>query len=77
METSFSDIETVRLADIPPWWTTHLTRRLPQRFVLGEMIKASSIDVHLLVDFIKNNNVEQNWMYMQLPVGKWSHVVSS
>ncbi|KAK8041914.1 hypothetical protein PG993_006437 [Apiospora rasikravindrae] len=46
------------------------------RFVLGEMIKASSIDVHLLVDFIKNNNVEQNWMYMQLPVGKWSHAAS-
>ncbi|KAK8139167.1 hypothetical protein PG984_002547 [Apiospora sp. TS-2023a] len=43
------------------------------RFVLGEMIKASSIDVHLLVDFIKNNNVEQNWMYMQLPVGRNMH----
>ncbi|KAK8048425.1 hypothetical protein PG994_010155 [Apiospora phragmitis] len=43
------------------------------RFVLGEMIKASSIDVHLLVDFIKNNHVEQNWMYMQLPVGRNMH----
>ncbi|KAK7952580.1 uncharacterized protein PG986_008308 [Apiospora aurea] len=43
------------------------------RFVLGEMIKASSIDVHLLVDFIKNHNVEQNWMYMQLPVGRNMH----
>ncbi|KAK6866125.1 hypothetical protein PG995_002653 [Apiospora arundinis] len=43
---------------------------IEKRFVLGEMIKASSIDVHLLVDFIKNNNVEQNWMHMQLPVGR-------
>lgn len=48
-----------------------------QRFVLGEMIKASSIDVQLLVEFIKNNNVEQNWMHMQLPVGKWSHAAAS
>ncbi|ORY70082.1 uncharacterized protein BCR38DRAFT_99249 [Pseudomassariella vexata] len=40
------------------------------RFVLGEMIKASSIDVPLLAEFIKMHNVEQNWMYMQLPAGR-------
>jgi hypothetical protein len=43
-----------------------------QRFLLGEMIKASSIDVPLLADFIKTHNVEQNWMFMQLPLGSYS-----
>ncbi|KAJ2970074.1 hypothetical protein NUW58_g9808 [Xylaria curta] len=41
-----------------------------KRFVLGEMIKASTIDVSLLVDFIKTHKVEPEWMLMQLPVGR-------
>ncbi|KAH8674063.1 hypothetical protein BX600DRAFT_509263 [Xylariales sp. PMI_506] len=40
------------------------------RFVLGEMIKASSVDVPLLAEFIKAHNIEQNWMHMQLPTGR-------
>ncbi|KAI1858311.1 uncharacterized protein JN550_012761 [Neoarthrinium moseri] len=40
------------------------------RFVLGEMIKASSVDVPVLAEFIKAHSVEQNWMFMQLPIGR-------
>jgi hypothetical protein len=43
-----------------------------QRFLLGEMIKASSVDVSLLAEFIKAHNIEQNWMNMQLPIGMYS-----
>ena len=45
---------------------------LLQRFVLGEMIKVSTIDVATLVDFIRNHQVEPNWMLMQLPGGMYS-----
>ncbi|KAI1495589.1 hypothetical protein F5X99DRAFT_425929 [Biscogniauxia marginata] len=38
-----------------------------KRFVLAEMIKVSTIDVHTLVNFIRAHNVEPNWMSMQLP----------
>ncbi|KAK9416198.1 hypothetical protein SUNI508_09778 [Seiridium unicorne] len=38
------------------------------RFLLGEMIKASSVDVSLVAEFIKAHNIEQNWMNMQLPI---------
>ncbi|KAI1375891.1 hypothetical protein F4677DRAFT_104573 [Hypoxylon crocopeplum] len=41
-----------------------------KRFVLGEMIKVSTIDVFTLVDFIKAHQVEPNWMSMQLPGGR-------
>ncbi|KAI1641054.1 hypothetical protein F4809DRAFT_637178 [Biscogniauxia mediterranea] len=41
-----------------------------KRFVLAEMIKVSTIDVHTLVNFIKAHNVEPNWMSMQLPGGR-------
>ncbi|KAI0901732.1 hypothetical protein F4806DRAFT_11165 [Annulohypoxylon nitens] len=41
-----------------------------KRFVLGEMIKVSTIDVYTLVDFIKTHHVEPNWMSMQLPGGR-------
>ncbi|KAI1268561.1 hypothetical protein F5Y18DRAFT_234765 [Xylariaceae sp. FL1019] len=41
-----------------------------KRFVLSEMIKASTIDVSILVDFIRLNNVNPNWMSMQLPGGR-------
>ncbi|KAI3337349.1 hypothetical protein HD806DRAFT_36568 [Xylariaceae sp. AK1471] len=41
-----------------------------KRFVLGEMIKVSAIDVPTLVDFIKAHRVEPNWMSMQLPGGR-------
>ncbi|KAH9900387.1 hypothetical protein F4778DRAFT_139013 [Xylariomycetidae sp. FL2044] len=41
-----------------------------KRFVLGEIIKVSSVDVHTLVEFIKSHNIEPNWMSMQLPNGR-------
>ncbi|KAI1128081.1 hypothetical protein F5Y10DRAFT_182661 [Nemania abortiva] len=41
-----------------------------KRFVLGEIIKVSSIDVTTLVEFIKAHRVEPNWMLMQLPSGR-------
>ncbi|KAI0180306.1 hypothetical protein GGR52DRAFT_237771 [Hypoxylon sp. FL1284] len=41
-----------------------------KRFVLGEMIKVSTIDVSTLVDFIRAHQVEPNWMSMQLPGGR-------
>ncbi|KAI0883378.1 uncharacterized protein GGS22DRAFT_29672 [Annulohypoxylon maeteangense] len=41
-----------------------------KRFVLGEMIKVSTIDVYTLVEFIKAHHVEPNWMSMQLPGGR-------
>ncbi|KAI5926406.1 hypothetical protein F4810DRAFT_536512 [Camillea tinctor] len=41
-----------------------------KRFVLAEMIKVSTIDIHTLVNFIKAHNVEPNWMLMQLPGGR-------
>lgn len=33
------------------------------------MIKASHMDVGVLVEFIKNNAVQPDWMLMQLPGG--------
>ncbi|KAI0856585.1 hypothetical protein F4860DRAFT_397352 [Xylaria cubensis] len=41
-----------------------------KRFVLGEIIKVSAIDVPVLVGFIKAHKVEPNWMAMQLPGGR-------
>ncbi|KAI1202521.1 hypothetical protein F5X97DRAFT_319205 [Nemania serpens] len=41
-----------------------------KRFVLGEIIKVSAIDVPTLVEFIKAHRVEPNWMLMQLPGGR-------
>ncbi|KAI1173765.1 hypothetical protein F4777DRAFT_424627 [Nemania sp. FL0916] len=41
-----------------------------KRFVLGEIIKVSAIDVPTLVDFIRAHKVEPNWMLMQLPGGR-------
>ncbi|KAI5864653.1 hypothetical protein GGS23DRAFT_458185 [Durotheca rogersii] len=41
-----------------------------KRFVLGEIIKVSTIDISTLVDFIKAHQVEPNWMSMQLPGGR-------
>ncbi|KAI0399940.1 hypothetical protein F4802DRAFT_528400 [Xylaria palmicola] len=41
-----------------------------KRFVLGEIIKVSAIDVSTIVDFIKAHKVEPNWMMMQLPSGR-------
>lgn len=40
-----------------------------QRFVLGEIIKVSNLDIATLVEFIKTHNVEPNWLSMQLPGG--------
>ncbi|KAI0017316.1 hypothetical protein F4780DRAFT_610944 [Xylariomycetidae sp. FL0641] len=41
-----------------------------KRFVLAEMVKVSTIDVHTLVEFIRAHNIEPNWMSMQLPGGR-------
>ncbi|KAI0105497.1 hypothetical protein GGR51DRAFT_191015 [Nemania sp. FL0031] len=41
-----------------------------KRFVLGEIIKVSTIDVTTLVEFIKVHKVEPDWMLMQLPGGR-------
>ncbi|KAI1429382.1 hypothetical protein F5Y12DRAFT_483951 [Xylaria sp. FL1777] len=41
-----------------------------KRFVLGEIIKVSTIDVPTLVEFIKAHNVEPDWLSMQLPGGR-------
>ncbi|TGJ82003.1 hypothetical protein E0Z10_g6765 [Xylaria hypoxylon] len=41
-----------------------------KRFVLGEIIKVSAIDVPTLVEFIKAHNVVPSWMLMQLPGGR-------
>lgn len=83
METSLSDQETV--SPLPPHPQTgsivggrtssgRVLTRVPrlQRFLLGEMIKASSVDVPLLAEFIRTHNIEQNWMFMQLPIGMCS-----
>ncbi|KAH7037739.1 uncharacterized protein B0I36DRAFT_70344 [Microdochium trichocladiopsis] len=44
-----------------------------KRFVLGEMIKVSSIDVPTLVEFIRANQLEPRWLSMQLPGGRNMH----
>jgi len=41
-----------------------------KRFVLAEMIKASDLDVGLLVNFVKQHDVQADWMLMQLPSGR-------
>ncbi|KAI0013623.1 hypothetical protein F4779DRAFT_344513 [Xylariaceae sp. FL0662B] len=41
-----------------------------KRFVLGEMIKASKIDISTLVEFIRAHHVTPEWMVMQLPGGR-------
>ncbi|KAI0426155.1 hypothetical protein F5Y09DRAFT_75516 [Xylaria sp. FL1042] len=41
-----------------------------KRFVLGEIIKVSSIDVSYLVDFIRIHNIVPKWFEMQLPGGR-------
>ncbi|KAH7326394.1 hypothetical protein B0I35DRAFT_133817 [Stachybotrys elegans] len=41
-----------------------------KRFVLAEMIKASSVDIDSLVFFIKSQGIEPDWMSMQLPLGR-------
>ncbi|KAI1337796.1 hypothetical protein F5Y15DRAFT_144228 [Xylariaceae sp. FL0016] len=41
-----------------------------KRFVLGEMIKVSTIDVSAIVDFLRAHQVKPNWLSMQLPGGR-------
>ncbi|RYP93408.1 hypothetical protein DL770_000451 [Monosporascus sp. CRB-9-2] len=41
-----------------------------KRFVLGEIIKVSNLDVATIVEFIRAHNVEPNWWLMQLPGGR-------
>jgi hypothetical protein len=35
------------------------------------MIKASTIDVPILADFIRAQNIDPNWLNMQLPIGRY------
>ncbi|KAK0646282.1 hypothetical protein B0T16DRAFT_390740 [Cercophora newfieldiana] len=41
-----------------------------KRFVLAEMIKASHMDVSVIVDFVKQHDIQADWMLMQLPSGR-------
>ncbi|KAI0480299.1 hypothetical protein GGR56DRAFT_264814 [Xylariaceae sp. FL0804] len=41
-----------------------------KRFVLGEIIKVSRIDVPTLVNFVRAHSVEPDWFSMQLPGGR-------
>ncbi|GAB1320233.1 hypothetical protein MFIFM68171_10443 [Madurella fahalii] len=41
-----------------------------KRFILGEMVKTSHMDVGVLVDFIKSHDVQPDWLSMQLPGGR-------
>jgi hypothetical protein len=47
-----------------------LTSVTTQRFVLAEMIKASHMDVGILVEFIKHHEIQPDWLSMQLPGGR-------
>lgn len=68
MDQSFVDAEKVPdLFEAPS--VTLLTQSDRQRFILAEMIKTSQIDIYVLIDFIKAQNIEPNWMHMQLPLG--------
>ncbi|KAK4165378.1 hypothetical protein QBC43DRAFT_208858, partial [Cladorrhinum sp. PSN259] len=44
-----------------------------QRFVLAEMIKASQMDVGVLVEFIESQKIQPDWLSMQLPGGRNMH----
>ncbi|KAK4457927.1 hypothetical protein QBC42DRAFT_30468 [Cladorrhinum samala] len=44
-----------------------------KRFVLAEMIKASQMDVGVLVDFIESQKIQPDWLSMQLPGGRNMH----
>ncbi|KAK4232091.1 hypothetical protein QBC38DRAFT_145280 [Podospora fimiseda] len=44
-----------------------------KRFVLAEMIKASHMDVGVLVDFIESQKIQPDWLSMQLPGGRNMH----
>ncbi|KAK0732771.1 hypothetical protein B0T21DRAFT_200982 [Apiosordaria backusii] len=41
-----------------------------KRFVLAEMIKASHLDVGVLVNLIKSHEIQPDWLSMQLPGGR-------
>lgn len=58
-------LESLRPEKMDPTFT-----EFDQRFVLGEIIKASDLDVGTLVDFICKHNVQPNWVRMQLPCGR-------
>lgn len=50
---------------------------LAQRFLLGEIIKAS-VDVPAMIDFIKQHNIEQpDWHNIQIPRGELRMLCSS
>ncbi|KAI0389008.1 hypothetical protein F5Y17DRAFT_163975 [Xylariaceae sp. FL0594] len=69
MEATFSDDEKVYNSGLSSACFPMLTG-VRQRFVLGEIIKVSAIEVPTLVDFIKSHRIQPNWMSMQLPGGR-------
>jgi hypothetical protein len=74
MEASFTDAEMVCDSNswATQWFAGLLTLRFPiQRFVLAEMIKASSLDVTMLARFIENSGILTNvdMLEMRVPGG--------
>jgi hypothetical protein len=58
---------------LPPFFARlRLNHVAAQRFVLAEMIKASHMDVGVLVDFVKQHDIRADWMSMQLPSGRFA-----
>ncbi|TWU72592.1 hypothetical protein ED733_003067 [Metarhizium rileyi] len=41
-----------------------------KRFVLAEIIKSSTVNIDILLTFINTNQVDPDWMSMQLPLGR-------
>ncbi|PFH55904.1 hypothetical protein XA68_17429 [Ophiocordyceps unilateralis] len=41
-----------------------------KRFMLGEMIKSSAVDIDNLIYFVHASSISPNWMHMQLPHGR-------
>jgi len=41
-----------------------------KRFLLAEMIKQSPLDIGVLVDFVKSQNIQPDWLNIQLPGGR-------
>lgn len=74
MDSSFTEAEKVteRLHHVSPLARAgcSLFATNQQRFVLGEMIKASHLDCALIVDFLKVHRVRPDWLFMELPRGK-------
>lgn len=42
--------------------------------MLAEIIKNSKIDLNSLATFVRSNQIEPDWMTMQVPYGTFAHV---